>query len=215
MATKKFSKSEALRFGWTTMKNNLGFFIGLIIVAGLIIIIPYFISGLTSKDAPVISLIITIVCIVLQLIIGMGLIRISLKFADNDKAELGDLFACLPMFFKYLGGSILYGLIIIGGLILLIVPGIIWAIKFCFFGYFIIDKELGPIEALKRSSIITKGAKWDLFLFGLLTIGINILGVLALLIGLFATLPTTMVAYAFVYRKLLAQTEIAQTPVST
>jgi len=209
MATKKFSKGEAIRFGWNTMKNNLGFFIGLLIVAGLITIIPTFLQLVTQGDAPGLSFILSIVSGVLQLIIEMGMIKIALKFADNTKAELGDLFSCLPLFFKYLGSSILYGLITLGGFILLIIPGIIWGIKFYFFGYFIVDQGAGPIEALKRSSSITMGAKWDLFLFGLLIIGINILGLLALVIGLFATIPTSMVAIAFVYRKLLAQAEVA------
>jgi uncharacterized membrane protein len=209
MATKKFSKGEAIRFGWNTMKNNLGFFIGLLIVAGLITIIPAFLQLVTQGDAPGLSFILSIVSGVLQLIIEMGMIKIALKFADNTKAELGDLFSCLPLFFKYLGSSILYGLITLGGFILLIIPGIIWGIKFYFFGYFIVDQGAGPIEALKRSSSITMGTKWDLFLFGLLIIGINILGLLALVIGLFATIPTSMVAIAFVYRKLLAQAEVA------
>ncbi len=63
------------------------------------------------------------------------------------------------------------------------------------------------IEALKKSSAMTKGAKWDLFLFGLLIGCIALLGALALLIGLFAAFPTILIAKAFVYRKLLAQIE--------
>jgi len=96
---------------------------------------------------------------------------------------------------------------VLGGTILLIVPGVIWAVKFQFFSYFIIDKGLGPIEALKKSSAITKGVKWNLLGFDLLIGGIALLGVLALLIGLLAAIPTAMIAMAFVYRKLLAQTE--------
>jgi uncharacterized membrane protein len=209
MATKKFSKGEAIRFGWNTMKNNLGFFIGLLIIAGLITIILYVLQWLMEKDAPGLSSILSIVSVVLGLIIEMGMIKIALKFADNSKAELGDLFSCIPLLPKYMVASILYGLIVLGGMILLIIPAIIWGIKFHFFSYFIIDKGEGTIEALKRSSSITKGAKWDLFLFALLIIGINILGLLALVIGLFATIPTSMVAIAFVYRKLLAQAEVA------
>ena len=140
----------------------------------------------------------------------MGLIKIALRFCDKEKGEFAELFSCFPLFFKYLFGSILCMLIVLGGMILLIIPGIIWSIKFQFFTYFIIDKGLGPIEALKRSSAITKGAKWDLFIFGLLLGLINLLGALCLLVGLFATIPTTIVAMAFVYRKLLAQTEIVQ-----
>ena len=109
------------------------------------------------------------------------------------------------LFSKYILSLIIYGLIVLAGLILLIIPGIIWAIKFQFFGYFIVDKGLGPIESLKQSAKITKDTKWTLFLFGLLSGLINLLGALLLLVGLFATVPTTMMAKAFVYRKLLGQ----------
>ncbi len=211
MATKKFSKGEAIRFGWNTMKNNLGFFIGLLLLAGSILIILSILQALTVKGAPGLSFLLSIASTVLQLIMEIGLIKIALKFADSTKAEIGDLFSCYSLFFKYLGASILYGLIILGGIILLIIPAFIWGIQFQFFGYFLVDKGTGPIEALKRSSSITMGAKWDLFLFGLLIAGINILGFLALVIGLFATIPTSMVAIAYVYRKLLSQTEVATT----
>jgi len=88
---------------------------------------------------------------------------------------------------------------------LLIVPGIIWGIKFWFFDYFVIDKGLGSIEALKKSSAITEGHKWNLFIFFLVITGINLLGAIFLLVGLFATMPITMIVAAFVYRRLLAQ----------
>lgn len=207
MTTQKFSKSEAVRFGWNIMKSNVGFFIAFLIVGGLIYTVPDIIALLVKKDAPVLSIILRIISWVLSMVIQMGFIRIAIRFCDNEKGEFADLFSCFPLFFKYLFGSILYVLVFLGGLILLIIPGIIWAIKFQFFSYFIVDKRLGPIEALKRSAVITKDAKWDLFVFGLLLTGINLLGILCLLIGLFATIPTTMVAGAFVYRKLLAQLE--------
>ncbi len=208
MRPQKFSKSEAIQFGWTTTKNNLGFFIGLLIVIGLFYFVLDFIIELIKDEALILSSIMSIIFWVLDIVIQMGLIRISLRFCDNGKGEFADLFSCFPLFFKYLFGSILYGLIVVGGMILLIIPGIIWGIKFQFFSCFIVDKGVGPIEALKRSSAITKGAKWDLFLFNLLLGLINLLGAICLLIGLFVTIPTTMVAWAFVYRRLLAQTEI-------
>ncbi len=211
MTTQKFCKSEAVRFGWNTMKSNLGFFIGLLIVVGLINFVPGYIAELMKEDAPLLSIIISIASSLLSMVILMGLIRITLRLHDNERGEFTDLFSCFSLFFKYLFGSILYGLIILGGTMLLFIPGIIWAIRFQFFSYFIVDEGLGPIEALKRSSLITRGVKWDLFLFGLLLILINLLGALCLWIGLFATIPTTMVAMAFVYRKLLTQTDIQGT----
>jgi hypothetical protein len=212
MKTKKFYRGEAIRFGWTTMKTNLWFFIGLLILMVALGIFPGIIAGVVSKKAPILSSLISVGSWVLQIIIQMGLIRIALKFCDNEEGEYADLFSCYRLFFKYLLGTILYALIIVGGLMLLIVPGIIWAIKYQFFTYFIVDKGLGPIESLKRSSAITKGSKWNLFVFASLIMGINLLGALCLLIGLFATIPTSMVAMAFVYRKLLSQAEIVELP---
>jgi hypothetical protein len=208
MAIQKFYKSEAIGFGWNTMKSNLGFFIALLIVGGLINFVLDFIA---KKDASVLSIIISIASLLLEMVILMGLIRISLRLHDNEKGEFADLFSCFPLVFKYLVGSILYVLIVLGGTILLIIPGIIWAIRFQFFSYFIVDEGLGPIEALRRSSLITRGAIWELALLSSLLGLINLLGALCLLIGLFATIPTTMVAMAFVYRKLLTQTDIQGT----
>jgi uncharacterized membrane protein len=207
MATKKFSRGEAIEFGWKMMKSNISFFIILVVVTLIISIASNISESIIRKSIGFQALptIIYIATMVLQLAIGMGLIKIALRFCDNEKGKFTDLFSCFPLFFKYLFGSILYTLIVFVGLILLIIPGIIWGIKFQFFPYFIVDKGLGPIESLKKSSEITKGIKWDLFLFGLLLLGINLLGALCLLIGLFATIPTAMVASAFVYRKLLAQ----------
>lgn len=210
MTTGGFSKGEAIRFGWAAMKANLGFFIGALIVSFVICAIPETFKALAQEEAPVLAFLFGLISAVFQMILGMGFIAVSLKIVDNSKPRLGDLFSRIHLFFKYLVGDILYALIVLGGLILLIVPGIVWAFKFMFVSYPIIDRELGPIEALRKSAAITTGAKWNLFLFVLLLTGINLLGAIALLVGLFATIPTSLVATAFVYRKLLAQAEAAQ-----
>ncbi len=207
MSTQKFSKSEAIQFGWNTMKKNISFLADLLILVGLIYFIPTLITGLLEDVAPILSTVISILSWGLFRVIEMGLIKIALMFCDGEEPKLSHLFSCFPLFLNYLLGLILYGLIVLGGIILLIVPGIIWGIKFQFFDYFIVDKKCGPIEALKRSSAITKDTKWNLFSFDLLLFLINLFGALCLLVGLFATVPTTLIAMAFVYRKLLNQAE--------
>ncbi len=214
MIEKRFSKGEAIKFGWSMVKNNLIFFIGLFIADGLIYQLLEFISKSAKENIPVLSFVSDIFTLVIQIVIQMGLIKISLRIYDNLRGEFADFFAdllsCLPLFFKYLSGIILYILIVLCGMVLLIIPGIIWSVKFSFFGYFIVDKGLGPIEALRRSSLITNGAKEDLLLFWLLISVVNFLGVLAFFIGLFVTIPITVVAIGFVYRKLLNKTESPQ-----
>ena len=169
--------------------------------------IPTIIAALALEVNVFLGVILYIADYALTIVILMGLVKIALRFCDNEKGKFSDLFSQYRLFFKYLFACILYILIVYGGVILLIIPEIIWAIKFWFFDYFIIDKGMGPIEALEESYAITTGIKWNLFVFFLALIGINILGALALVVGLFATIPTTIVAAAFVYRKLLAQIE--------
>ena len=205
MQSKRFSKGEALRFGWDAMRRRLGFFIGVLAVAGLIQVMGHFISvGIESR---LVSIPLQLAQWVLWVVVCIGLVKIALRLSDNEEPTFGDLVAHYRLFFKYFFASILYGLVVAAGMILLIVPGVIWSVRFWFFECLVVDKGLGPVAALKRSSSITSGVKWDLFVFSLLLIAINLLGAACLGIGLFATIPTTMVAMAFVYRKLLAQTE--------
>lgn len=208
MASVKFSKSEAIKYGFAKAKKNWKFFIPVVLVALLLNLGPrkpiYLSLQQLAPDliAPVLAgFVLSTLFWVLGQIVNMGMINLSLKFADNKKFQLADLIYLKPLV-SYLLGTLLYFLIILGGFVLLIIPGIIWAIKFQYYSYLIVDKNLGPIEALKHSWQITKGIKWQLFLFGILLMLLNIAGVLALGIGLFLTIPTTMLASAYVYRKL-------------
>lgn len=193
---------KALSIGWNKTINNLGFFIGIVLIVWIIGAGPGFLSEKIGDNFPITSLILAILGGILSVIIDMGLIKIGLDFIKSKGSKIKELFLQYPKFWKYLGAIILYLLIILGGLILLIVPGIIWAIKYQFFGYFIIDKDSSIKEAIKKSGEITKGAKWDLFLFDILILLINSIGVLTFGIGLIFTVPTTQIAMAYVYKKL-------------
>jgi uncharacterized membrane protein len=137
----------------------------------------------------------------------MGVSFITLQFVDNKKPKLKDVYYTKNLF-NYILASIIRTLIIAVGFILFIIPGIIFSIKLQYSQYLIVDKGKDAVDSLKGSWKMTKGVKWNLFLFGLLLGLINILGFLALLVGLFVTVPLTMVANAFVYRKLLSQVNL-------
>lgn len=203
MSDQKFFKKEAISFGWRTMKPNFIFFAKVLLFVWLAgVLFGYIANGLEGLPI-IISSIAYVGFWVLGMILNIGLIKIALDFSFNQRPKFGDLFSQYELFFKYLVGYILYKLIVLAGLILLIVPGIIWAIKFYYFPYFIVDKKMGSIQALKESSRITSSSKWNLFLLFLLLGLINIAGALFFGIGLLATIPTSMVAIAFVYHKLL------------
>lgn len=213
----KFSKEEAIKYGWRTTVDNFFFFVIIVLVTGVINYGPAIfnrLSGSQAKFNPAATVFFVIICLVfwiLNIIVSLGLMKISLKFVDNQKPDLNDLFKYYPLFFKYFVSSLLYGLIVLGGLILLVVPGIIWAIKYQFYGYYIVEGA-GIMESIKKSGQLTTGVKWDLLVFDILLCLINLLGVAAFFIGLFFTIPLTLVALADVYRRLQRSTEVPVPP---
>jgi membrane-anchored glycerophosphoryl diester phosphodiesterase (GDPDase) len=197
----KFSISEAIKFGWNTTKKNFSFLIKVM----LIMTVVYLLGGMvqnSAKDAAGLDFIINILVWILHTILDIGLVKIALKLVSNQVPSLDDLYNHYPLFWKYLGGSILTFLIVLGGIILLIIPGVIFGIRLQFVSYLIIDKGMGPIEAIKKSWQVTRGNTIRLLFFGLTLAGINILGALALLVGLLWTIPTSTLASAHVYKKL-------------
>jgi uncharacterized membrane protein len=199
------------------MKANFWFFVGLgfvfLIVVNLPTIARVVVENLHLPKATNVTLVILlqVLGIVINIVVKIGLIKISLSFCDEQKPPFATLFDAWDCFWRVIGTGILYALIILAGFILFIIPGIIWAVKFSLCYYFVIDKGLGPIEALKASSRTTMGIKWQLFGFGIVCGLINLLGLLCLIVGIFATYPTVLVASALVYRQLLTQTpELAE-----
>ncbi len=202
MANEKFSISEALKYGWEAFKKHAGFLIGFTIVIGLITLIPDFMTEKLFARGSLGFVIGKILSRLIGLLLGMAATRISLDLFDNDQADLARLGELPGVAVPYLVGKVLYGVIVLLGLVLLIVPGLIAAYMFLYVGYLIIDRHLGPVEALKESKALTTGVKWDLFLFSLVVAVINIIGVLCLFIGLVVTIPMTLMASVFVYRRL-------------
>lgn len=199
MDKKVFSIKEIISSGWATMKKNFWYFVIFLIVTAAI-------QGpiQLSSSKPASSSILMIAGLLVSTLIALLSAKISLDAANGKKLSLNSLSGVSSQYFSFFVVTILTGLILMAGFVLLVVPGIIWAIQFSMAPYLVIDKKMNPIDAMKESSKMTKGIKWQLFRFGLTIIGINILGVLALGIGLFATIPTSMVADALVYKKLKA-----------
>jgi len=92
MDRKDFSIDEALRFGWNTMKDNFWFFVSIVVVAGVIILIPQGIASALEDSSPGLSFLFRVIQWIAEIIIGIGLIVISLKFLDGQTPEFKDLF---------------------------------------------------------------------------------------------------------------------------
>jgi uncharacterized membrane protein len=206
----EFSIESALRFGWETFKKRPWFFVGstivILLASGLIDAFSSALNTAVGGTAEQPSIIGTVVNLGLGTLLGMGATAFYLAAHDNpDTVDLSALWHPQP-FWKYLGASILYGLTLVAGLILLIVPGIIFALMFMFTTFIVIDREPGPIEAMKESNRITYGHKWSLLGFTLVLVLINLLGVIALVVGLLVSIPVSSLAVTHAYRVLSGRT---------
>ncbi len=205
---------SALKIGWDKAFSRFGLILGSLVVAGILVGIPSSMRNLASSliqgshntttiaVVTLVSLGLLILQYWLQILTGIGLIRIQLNTIDDKPAEFAQLFNSENVFWTYLGASILVGLIIVGGLLLLIIPGIYWAIKYQFTLNLVVDKKLQPVEALKESGKITYGHKWWLLGFGIVLGLINLATIFTLFLGLVITLPVTVMAHMYVYRHL-------------
>ena len=144
---------------------------------------------------------------IMEMLFTIGFIKISLDLVRGSEFTVSDLWSYPQFLIAYVLASIMYAAAVFCGVLLLIIPGIIFSIMFQFYAYLIVDEEMGPVESLKTSQLLTKGVRKRLFLFNLSIVGVNILGFLCLIIGLFWTVPATYVAAAYVYNRIRTDVE--------
>ncbi|EKE25782.1 MAG: hypothetical protein ACD_5C00036G0004 [uncultured bacterium] len=208
ISVRKISIEEAFNFAWNVFRRNKKFLLSLTIVYVLVLIAESMLQKAVEKDSTILFLV-NIFSAVVNIFIGIGLIQIFLKVSRGQESKISELFGSMRFFWKIIGGYILYGLILLVGYLLLIIPGIIWQIKYSYFAYLIIDKDMGPIQAIKESGKITYGFKWKLFFLQIVVLLILLAGLLMLGIGFLVAYPIALLMMAYVYRTLIGeQTEI-------
>ncbi|MGB4942936.1 MAG: hypothetical protein WBO92_02385, partial [Candidatus Moraniibacteriota bacterium] len=206
MTNKNFTYGEAFRAGWTKLKEQWVF---LLVSYATIIFVSGIFSGLAEglyKDIEPTSSLLVLIGVFLRIWLNYNFLVITIRLFDGVKPAWRDLFAWHDEMLAYIGASILYVLIVTLGLLVFVIPGIYLAIKYNFYSLLIADKRLGAFDALKASGQLTEGVKWSLIGFSVASFGVILLGMLALLIGLFVAVPVISLAYIFVYRTLYDQT---------
>lgn len=200
-----FTVEAMIRFGWEAFKKRPWFFIGAYVLAYVASVIPAEIVGLVpvasgTAAATTMGFIGFFVAIAANTLYSMGITAFSLKAHDDASAvRLVDLWN--PMhFLAFLGTSIIVFLATFVGFILLIIPGVIVALMLQFATYEVIDRGLSPADAIRESRRMTKGRLGTLLLLLLALVGINLLGLLAIGVGLLVSLPVSMLAIAHAYR---------------
>ncbi|HPX94779.1 MAG TPA: glycerophosphoryl diester phosphodiesterase membrane domain-containing protein [Candidatus Moranbacteria bacterium] len=137
-----------------------------------------------------------------------GYVKILLDYYDGKKNKIENIFTQFKYFWRVLGAEIILFTIIVLGLILFIIPGIYFALRFMFVIPLIVDKDLDISEAMKQSTSLTRGIKWPLLGFILVSFGIFILGALLFGVGILVAIPIIWLANINLYRSLLLENSV-------
>jgi uncharacterized membrane protein len=199
---------EAFSYGWDKTIDNFEYLIRTYILYVLFLIIPGIFFILTIVCAVkgyyplvvVFGIIMLITGAVIAMSFYIGYLKVALLVCDEEQIRVADLMPTVDEFLRVVQVVILYLAIVGVGLLLFIIPGIIWSIKYYACTWIVLDEGKRPVEALRKSADMTRGLIWELFIFGLQSVFLLVLGVLLCLICITATAPTVLFAATYVYR---------------
>lgn len=199
--------SDSIHAAWDLFKKKWLTVYGLYALPMAIGIAYTLIVGPMGEDFSPVALLSMAVYFVIQMMVSMGVTKGYLNLSRGKDVSLDTFTKVLPLTGKYLLGMILFILIVMGGTLLFILPGVYFSFKYYFAPFLIIDKGLGPIEALKESAKLTDGIKWELVGLVGATVALAYLGLFALLVGIFVTAPVAGLSYFFFYNHALKRLE--------
>ena len=189
---------EVIGYAWEVWKSNLGILVGITAITFGINIMFGVVQGATEEVirqqgehvmAASVGGVINLLSSMTQIFLGIGQAQIALKLLRRQTAEINDLFGGGPLFLRVLGASILGGLVVILGFVALIVPGFLLILFFWPFYYLIVDRKSRAIESFGMAFPIAKANVGTSIVLSLATIGIMLVGFLALCIGILFAAP--------------------------
>lgn len=186
----------SVKAGWRSTLDNLGLMLGL----GT----AYFAASLLGERG---GAGLKTASWVVQTLLMAVIILVCVRLAREPGRSAG--LAELPLepmrVLRFFAVTLLTLLLMAAGLLLLIVPGVYWGLKYGFSAAFVLEEDDGILEVMRRSAELTEGVKWELLAQVLVFIGILLLGLLALLVGVVPAFLLVQLAWAWTYVDLRRQ----------
>jgi hypothetical protein len=129
------------------------------------------------------GLVVFLISMVSRSLVSGCITRATVAYSQGHRASLGE---CLGVALRRAGPvivvSLLFGIMVMLGLILLIVPGIMLAVMWSVVVPITVEERTGILGAFNRAQELTRGARWTIFglflLIFLIGLGIGFVGVL-------------------------------------
>ncbi|MCL1957139.1 MAG: hypothetical protein FWF63_07435 [Fibromonadales bacterium] len=206
-----------LNFCIENAKRHFLKFLGLYVVAIIVLIVGAAISSAFSLLYKVSSMLgqvgaylSGIILLFLLASVSFGFLKNILNLCRGEKVDFMVFIKVNPITILYFFiHTILISIILTIGYILFIIPGVILTLMLLPAPFLVIDRDMGPISAIKESFRITSGHKMDLFVG--LCVSITVAVYLSTpIISLVFTIPMMLLIYVYPYLLLTGQLDEAK-----
>lgn len=192
--------------GWTFTKLILINFLTLFI--SLALSVAFFLLSDSIYSSIILSflgIVIFLTVVIITFWVQVSMIFV-IKEMDNKLSIKQILLTAWPYLGSFAWVLILVSLAVLGGLVLFIIPGIIFAVWFLFSRYILIFEDKKGISALKESRRLVQGNWWGVFgrllIIGILASIISYIPFLGSLINMFFIVPFVAIYNYLIYKDL-------------
>jgi uncharacterized membrane protein len=220
-----FSVGNAFSYGWKKFQANLGpiLIAALVLLAAVVLlqIIQVIFTGGSEVEftidpdtgavetddggmlggSIIASLFFGALSFLVQLVIQSGIVKGALDITRGKAISLGTMFQGID-FVQVVIASLILAVATTVGLVLCILPGLAVMFLTAFTLYFIIDKGMSAIDAIKASVSFVMANAGTLIVFFLACIAAYIVGALLCGVGLLVAIPVVVIAQAYAFRTL-------------
>ena len=138
----------------------------------------------------------------LAYILYAGFLAMMMRHFRGETIAFDDIIPNNSRWISFAVLALVKTVLIIFGFICFIIPGIYLSIRWMFAELLVIDQGMRPLEALKASSVMTRGIRLKLFWFTIMILIINLVGLLFLVVGIAATAVISLLATISLYEQL-------------
>ncbi len=219
-----YNPVEALQYGWAKFTKNAMPFVVIALVVVVVVGALGFLSNLATRaifgigDTKIdfetgkvettgfftnfiaqelVSLVVQIVAMILT----AGLIKLALNYVDGQSIDIGAAFQGWDKLQVVLA-SLLVSLGTFVGFLLCVIPGIVFAFLSVYTTYYVVDKNMGAVDAIKASINLTRANVGSLIVFFLLSLVVVLIGACLCGVGLLVAWPVVAIAGAYTFRVL-------------
>jgi uncharacterized membrane protein len=153
----------------------------------------------------VVQLVTVIIILPVVAYFSAGIVKFTLKVVRGEPYAFGDVFSGGPHLLPVLVAVFIAHLAAGLGFVLLVVPGVIISLGLSMAVPLIVDRGLGPIDALGESWKLTDGNRLNLFIYWLIAFGLSIAGGCACGLGFVVVNPLILIGWIYIYARLTGQ----------